>query len=96
MPKHEAEVLLANTPKLVSLAGANITSATWYVKGGGWVQIMAAVGEVMPADWSAAYEYQYAGGERNALLADMFPGIVGANRLYARSDTQTTLVISHA
>lgn len=96
MAKHAAEKLVAGTPKLVSKAGDNVTAATWWVKGGGWVKIMATVGEVVPSDWTAAYEYQYATGERNVLLADLFPGIVGANRIYALADAETTLVISHA
>lgn len=96
MPKHAAVTLVAGVPTLVSQPGANVTSATWLVKGVGVVKILATVGEVVPADWSAAYEYSYGVGERNVLLADLFPGIVGANRIYALADAQTTLVISHA
>lgn len=98
MAKHAAVALAANTPALLSQSGVNVVSATWEVVGGGFVYILATVGEIPPADWSAALIYYHGTGELNVALADLFPGIVGCNRIYAKSGmyAPTSVVISHA
>jgi len=81
----------------VLITDANITAATFQTRSGSPVEILATNGTTAPAAMAAGILYPFPLGERNATLADLFPGVSGANRLWARSFALDGLVfISHA
>lgn len=58
--------------------------------------IKGAVGATPPADLSGAVRYALGEGERNSAIADLFPGISGANRVYAWAAVSGVVMVSHA
>ena len=57
--------------------------------------IMATVGAVAPTTLNGAYPYERLRGDR-LVLADMFPGVSGANRLYGFCLGAGIVSVSHA
>ena len=76
---------------------ADVTTVTFQNITQGGMLIAATVGATAPTSDDGAISYGAAQGERNAALADLFPGVSGANRLWARiAGSSGTLFISHA
>ena len=79
------------------LTDADITSLTFQFLGG-WlgVKIKATVGTTAPANDLGAIVYKEGQGELSVDLADLFPGVVGANRVWAKAPTAGAIMVSHA
>ncbi len=78
------------------LTDANASSITFQNVGSNYIIIKATVGAVAPTTNAGAIRYNPGQGERNVLLSDLFPGVTGANRVYAYADAITPVVVSHA
>lgn len=84
----------ANTWTL--LTDANVSNVTFQNISGNFVQIKGTVGAVAPSNLAGAVRYNPGQGERNVLLADLFPGLSGVNRIYAYAPDGAAVVVSHA
>ena len=81
----------------VLVTNSDITSLTFQNRGGGLLLVKATVGAVAPTDLSGALAYPTQRGELNIPLLDLFPGVAGANRVYAYSGNLTgQIAVSHA
>lgn len=81
----------------VMVTDANVSSVTFQNLTQGGMFISATNGLTAPTNDDGAISYGSGQGERNVLLSDLFPGVTGANRLWARIASGTgTLFISHA
>lgn len=78
------------------LTDSDITSATFQNIGGNHVVIKATTTTSAPTDFTGGVRYNPGQGERNVLLSDLFPGLAGADRLWAWSPDGSFVVISHA
>lgn len=78
------------------LTDADVARITFQNVGSNHVLIKATIGASTPTNATGAIRYNPGQGERNVLLADLFPGLVGANRVYAYSPDATQIVVSHA
>ena len=78
------------------LTDADIARITFQNVGSNHVLIKATIGASTPTNATGAIRYNPGQGERNVLLADLFPGLTGANRVYAYSPDATQIVVSHA
>lgn len=78
------------------LTSADVTSITFQNVSGNFVLIKATVGANAPSDTTGAIRYNPGQGERNVALSDLFPGVSGANRVYAYSVDGAAVVVSHA
>jgi len=94
MPQNTNITLTAGS--WTQLTDADITSATFQNRSAYPVLVKGTVGAVAPSDADGAIRYNPGQGERNVLLSDLFPGVSGANRLYAYSDQEAEVSISHA
>lgn len=78
------------------LTDANVTAITFQNAGQDVIRIMATVGAVAPSTLAGSLRYAPFMGERNTALLDLFPGVTGANRVYAFAQTGGAAVVSHA
>jgi hypothetical protein len=79
------------------ITDANVTAATFQNLTQGGIYIAATNGTSAPDVGTQTLSYGAGQGERNVDLADLFPGVSGANRLWARVASGTgTVFISHA
>ena len=78
------------------LTDGNISSITFQNIGNNALLIKGTVGTTPPSDANGALRYNPRQGERNAALTDLFPGLSGANRVYAYADDAVQVVVSHA
>jgi len=65
------------------LTDSDVTNITFQVLGGNFIYLKATVGATAPTDTTGSIIYDFREGEANAALADLFPGVSGANRVYA-------------
>lgn len=78
------------------LTNANATAATFQVLRG-TVRLLATVGAIAPTSFNGALSYRAGQGEVAIPLASLFPGITGANRIYAYSNADSAdVTFSHA
>lgn len=81
----------------VQLTDANVTEITLQNIGSSAVYVQATVGATAPGANDFGILYRPGEGESKRLLADLFPGVSGANRVYAKSASLPTQVfVSHA
>lgn len=79
------------------LTDANVTEATFQVIGSGAIYVIGTNGTTPPSASALGLLYRPGEGEAKRLLADMFPGVSGANRLWAKSaSTNSQVFVSHA
>lgn len=78
------------------LTDADVARITFQNVGSNHVLIKATIGASTPTNFTGAVRYNPGQGERNVLLTDLFPGLVGGNRVYAYSPDATQVVVSHA
>jgi len=78
------------------LSDADIDSCTFQNVGLNYVLVKGATDATAPDSTDGALRYDPKQGEKNAFLVDLFPGIDGADRLYAFSPGGTEMVVSHA
>jgi hypothetical protein len=90
-----------NTPIAIGtnwtqLTDANVTEITFQNIGAAAVYVTATNGVTAPTD-AAGLIYKPLEGEAKRALADIFPGVTGANRVWAKSvDLATQVFVSHA
>lgn len=63
---------------------------------GNFVIVKATAGATAPTDFTGGIRYNPGQGERNVLIADLFPGLTGGNRVYAYSSDGAAVMVSHA
>ena len=78
------------------LTDADVARITFQNVGSNYILIKATVGASTPTNNSGSVRYNPGQGEKNVLLADLFPGLTGANRVYAWATDNTPIVVSHA
>jgi hypothetical protein len=97
MPRHTT-VAVGEAP--IELTDANVVSITFQNAGGYEVYVRAAVNsDPAPTggDLTGWLKYAPGQGERNALLDDLFPGLAGVNRLWAKTTGgKVPVIVSHA
>lgn len=80
MPR-QTTVAVTTTP--TELTDANVTAITFQNVGIHDVWVRATAGATPPAaDLAGWLKYEVGQGERNAELADLFPGVTGADRVW--------------
>lgn len=98
MPANRTIVLAKDVPTMIT--NADVTASRFQVIGVGEVNITATVGTNPPTDFDGAIALRgglYDGIAADQTLADLFPGVPGANRLWALANSGNTQVrISHA
>ena len=95
MPQHTP---ISITPAWTQLTDANVSAITFQNLGSFPIHVTGTVGTTPPAADASGLVYAGGQGEANRALADMFPGVSGANRVWARSTTSGTqqVFVSHA
>jgi hypothetical protein len=90
--------IAANTWTL--LTDSDVTALTFQVLSQNFVYIKATVGATAPTTTAGSIIYDFTEGEANASLEDLFPGVSGANRVYAypgnESGGAARVMVSHA
>jgi hypothetical protein len=95
MAQNTTVTLTADT--WTQLTDADITSITFQVFGNNRVFIKATTDTTAPTNTTGAFIYQPGQGERNVAMSTLFPGISGADRLWAYAETSGNSVsFSHA
>ncbi len=93
MAQNTSIELTANT--WTQLTDANVTSITFQNGCSNSVLIKGTASAVAPTDDAGSISYAPGQGELNTALADLFPG-VAAVRVYAYSDVNGEVMVSHA
>jgi hypothetical protein len=78
------------------LTDADITSLTFQNVGSNHVVIKATTDTEAPTTTDGGFRYNPGQGERNIAMSDMFPGITGADRVWAFAPDGGVVVVSHA
>lgn len=78
------------------ITDADVTAITFMNEGPGYVRVMATVGATPPTTLAGSFKYEPRRGEANITLSDLFPGVSGANRVYAISEQKGAVAVSHA
>ena len=79
------------------LTDANVTDITFQNIGTGAFYVTGTNGTGTPSAGAFGVLYRPGEGESNRPLADLFPGVAGVNRLWAKGASTTTQVfVSHA
>lgn len=94
MAQNTTSTISANS--WTQLTDADVSRITFQNVGSNHILIKATIGASAPTNTTGAIRYNPGQGERNVLLADLFPGLTGANRVYAYATEATPVVISHA
>ena len=77
------------------ITDADVTTITFQNQSGGEMWVVGAADATAPSGFEEALTYAPGSGERNAALADLFPGI-SAVRVYAYSAGGAQVFVSHA
>lgn len=77
------------------LTDADVSAITFQNIGGSYVLIKATTDTTAPTDASGSIRYNPGQGERNVLLADLFPGLSGRDRLWAWAENSAPIFVSH-
>ncbi len=93
-----------NTTRLIpkwtwtQLTDVDVTAITFINAGGTTMMVKATVGATAPTDLLGSIPYGPGQGETSAVtLAQLFPGVTGANRLWAWGrDDATSCAVSNA
>ena len=95
MPLNVTVTLTPNT--WMQLTDANVTAARVQNYGASPVYVMATVGAVAPVNFNGAILLDTGSAfAADLTLAQLWPGIVGGNRIYAFCDKAVPVSISHA
>lgn len=94
MARNETLDLVADT--WTQLTSGNVTTITFQNNGTDPILVKGTVGANAPTDEEGAIIYESGEGEKNARLADLFPGVSGANRVYAKCADAGVVMVSHA
>lgn len=94
MPQNTTVTLTAR--QWTQLTDADVTLITFQNTGAYHILIKATTDATAPTDANGSLRYNPGQGERNVALADLFPGISGADRLFAFCDAGVDVMVSHA
>jgi hypothetical protein len=78
------------------LTDADISSITFQNVGSNHIVIKATTDGTAPTSTDGGFRYNPGQGERNVSMSNLFPGIAGADRLWAYSQDASSVVVSHA
>lgn len=79
------------------LTNGNVTELRLQVQGRFGIRIKATAGEVPPTNTGGSIEIRPGDGiAGDQTLAQLFPGVAGANRVYAYANGPTSVSVSHA
>ncbi|MGB3407115.1 MAG: hypothetical protein WBA67_06435, partial [Jannaschia sp.] len=79
------------------LTGGDVSEITFQNKGKYPFEVLGTVGSVPPAASAVGFGYSVGLGEINRPLSDLFRGIPGANRVWARSEgVDGSALVDHA
>ena len=93
MPRHATVSVPAKT--WTELTASDATNVTFENLEPSQIFIQATTGAA-PADLEGALKYTSVQGEINVALAEAFPGVSGAVRVWAWSKTGARVAVSHA
>lgn len=88
-------VITVTAKTWTELTNGDITDITFQVRGGACI-IAGTSGSSPSADSRVGVRYLDGQGERNAALSDLFPGVSSADRVWAYSNTDSAVYVSHA
>lgn len=94
MPGNTTVTVPANT--WTQITSSDVSAITFQNLGTGGLAVLATVGATPPTSRSGSVEYPSMFGEANKSLGDLFPGILGANRVYVLSASGGEVMVSHA
>lgn len=77
------------------LTNANVTSCRFFNVGSGEILVQATQGTSPPSSFGGAIPFTHSMGDTRS-LAELFPGVAGANRLWAWCAINGTVSVSHA
>ena len=77
------------------LTDNDVTAITFQNLGPGDILVKSTTDTTKPTDFTGAIRYASGQGERNATLADLFPGLTGRDRVWAFSTAPTPVFVSH-
>lgn len=80
----------------VEITSADVTSITFVNNSTEPVFFLATVGAVEPTSLSGAIRCLPGFGARNEALTDLWPGVTGANRVWAYAPQKSEVMVSHA
>ena len=78
------------------LTDADVNTITFQNISGYHVLIKATTSASAPTSIDGSIRYNPGQGERNVAMSDLFPGISGADRLWAYTTEQAEVFVSHA
>lgn len=94
MPQNTDVLVPTNT--WTQLTNADVTAITFLNRGGRPIWIQATLGATPPSDLVGAIPYPPGFGEDSGKpLSDLFPGVIGANRVYAYTESACLVQVSH-
>ncbi len=98
MPDHRVHTLARGEVKRLTLTSETITTYSLYNDGDYSFRILAGTEGSPPvaADFAKGWVYKPGFGDDDKTLGGMFPGIVGANVLYAYAEKPTRVIFSYA
>ena len=90
------ETLVIDGQDWAQLTNADVSAASFQNQGPGNLLVVATTLASEPTDTSGAILYKPGEGEKNSLLADLFPGVSSGDRLYGYAETAICRVfVSH-
>ena len=82
------------------LTDSDVTNITFQNVSQNYFWVMATVGASAPSSIAGAVRYDFGEGEANVALSTLFPGVSGANRVYALAGDEAggtgAVMVSHA
>ena len=78
------------------LTDADVSSITFQNRSSYHMFVKATTDTTTPTDFDGAIRYNPGQGEMNTNIADLFPGLSGADRVWAYSDKAVDVMVSHA
>lgn len=93
MPQNTTVTIPAET--WTQLTDADISAITFQNLSSNFVLIKATTDTVAPTNTDGAIRYNPGQGERNASLADLFPGLAARDRVWAFAPSPARIFVSH-
>jgi hypothetical protein len=78
------------------ITNADVTELTFQNVSDQTIRVTATAGATAPTTLNGALRYAPMMGEVKMVLADYFPGVSGANRVWVYADSGVSVFVSHA
>ena len=97
MTKNALETVVGGTT-WTELTDDDVTVISFQVRGDDYVLVEATTGTAPSAGSIVGYHYNAQMGAQSLALAELWPGVTGADRVFARTETGNSVVVmvSHA